>query len=69
MNRKIVLYLVGVTTILIGASICLSALVSFLMGDALRDSVALSSCGLSVIVPSCLLAFFMRPRCEADRKF
>lgn len=69
MNRKIVLYLVGVVTILIGAFICLSSLVSFLMGDPLRAGVALSSCGLSVIIPSCLLVFFARPRNAADRKF
>lgn len=69
MNRKIVLYLVGVTMILTGAAICFSALVSFLAGDALRDSMELSSCGLAVIVPSALLVFFMRPKNEADRKF
>jgi len=69
MNRKIVLYLVGVTTIVIGVFICLSAFVSFLMEDALRHSVALSSCGLAVIVPSCFLVFFTRPKNEADRKF
>ena len=42
---------------------------SFLAGDALRDSMELSSCGLAVIVPSALLVFFMRPKNEADRKF
>ena len=69
MNRKIVLYLVSVVMILIGAFICLSSLVSFLMGDALHAAAGLSISGLAVIVPSCFLAVFTRPRNEADRKF
>ena len=70
MNRKIVFYLVSVVAILIGASICLSSLISFLMQeDSRRDGLALLACGLAVIIPSCLVAFFARPKNESDRKF
>ena len=69
MNRKIVFYLVGVITILIGVSILASALVSFIMKDDVRDGLALLACGFLVIVPAVFLAHLMRPRNEADRKF
>ena len=69
MNRKIVFYLVGVITILIGVSIFASALVSFIMKDDVRDGLALLACGFLVIVPAVFLAHLMRPKNEADRKF
>lgn len=68
MNFKIVTFLISVVMVAVAIAISSCGICSFLLHDPTDSAVKLTLCGLVISAFSCLFAYCMRPRNEAERK-